>query len=135
MIEFYPEIKWIHIAAVIASGSLFVLRGVLVQAGRTRWAQWAPVRYLSYSIDTVLLTAAMMLVAILPGALFSNGWLLVKLVLLVIYIVLGSFALKRARSRRSRLLFFFMAVAVFLFIISVARTHNPLGLFWPLASP
>ena len=132
MIEFYPEIKWIHIAAVIASGSLFVLRGVLVQAGRTRWAQWAPVRYLSYSIDTVLLTAAMMLVAILPGALFSNGWLLMKLGLLVVYIVLGSYAIKRGRRRSVRGIFLVAALVVFVFIISVARAHHPLGLLWPL---
>ena len=35
----------------------------------------APVRYLSYAIDTVLLTAALMLLTILPGAMFANGWL------------------------------------------------------------
>ena len=33
MIEFYPEIKLVHVAAVIASGSLFVLRGSLMLAG------------------------------------------------------------------------------------------------------
>ena len=79
LMAFYPEIRWAHIAAVTASGSLFALRGLLVQANRPRWAMAAPVRYLSYSIDTVLLTAALMLVTILPGAMFANGWLTVKL--------------------------------------------------------
>ena len=60
----------------------------------------APLRYLSYSIDTVLLTAALMLLTILPGAMFANGWLATKLVLLVAYVVLGSFALKRGRTPR-----------------------------------
>ena len=32
-----------------------------------RWPRVAPVRYASYAIDTTLLTAALMLVTILPG--------------------------------------------------------------------
>ena len=132
MIEFYAEIKWVHVASVMASGLLFLIRGLMVQAGRQQWALWAPVRYLSYSIDTILLTAAMMLVAILPGALFSNGWLLMKLGLLVVYIVLGSYAIKRGRSRSVRGIFLVAALVVFVFIISVARAHHPLGLLWPL---
>ena len=105
MIEFYPQIRSVHILAVCLSGGLFALRGLGVLAGM-RWPQAAAVRYLSYSIDTVLLTAALMLVTILPGALFANGWLTAKLVLLVVYVVLGVFALRRARTpairRRSR---------------------------------
>ena len=57
---------------------------------------------LSYTIDTVLLTAALMLLTILPGAMFANGWLTTKLVLVVVYVVLGTFALKRGRTPRVR---------------------------------
>lgn len=126
MIEFYPQIKWLHVAAVIASGSLFLLRGVAVQA-QARWPMAAPVRYLSYGIDTVLLAAAVMLVVILPAALYANGWLTVKLVLLVAYIGLGTFALKRGRTPGIRLATFVGALAVYGFIIAVARAHHPLG--------
>lgn len=128
MIEFYIPVKSVHVAAVLASGSLFALRGVLVLSGRA-WAMSAPLRYLSYSIDTVLLTAALMLATMLPGAVFANGWLAVKLTLLVSYVLLGSFALKRGRSNRSRTLFFIAAVIVYAFMYSVARTHQPLGVF------
>jgi uncharacterized membrane protein SirB2 len=126
MIEFYPEIKWLHVAAVIASGSLFLLRGVALQA-QARWPMAAPVRYLSYGIDTVLLAAAVMLVAILPAALYTNGWLAMKLVLLVGYIGLGTFALKRGRTPAIRLATFLGALAVYGCIIAVARAHHPLG--------
>lgn len=64
MIEFYPQIKFVHVTAVILSGSLFALRGVLMLA-RSRWAQHAALRWLSHAIDTTLLTAALMLVTIL----------------------------------------------------------------------
>lgn len=130
MIEFYAQIKWVHVAMVLSSGALFLLRGMFVQLGRTQWAMSAPLRYLSYSVDTTLLTAALMLLTILPHAVFANGWLWVKLSLLPAYVVLGSFALKRGRSPGARRNFYIAALLVYAFMISVARTHQPLGLFW-----
>ena len=128
MLEFYPQIKALHVAAAIASGLLFLLRGLVLQAGaRGRWAMVAPARYLSYSIDTVLLAAALVLLAILPAAVFANGWLTVKLLLLVAYIILGTFALKRGRTRGTRLACFTGALAVYASMLAVARTHDPLG--------
>ena len=128
MIEFYPQTKLVHVAAVIASGALFFLRGSAQLLG-ARWAMAAPLRYLSYFIDTTLLTAALMLSTMLHQYPFVHGWLTVKVCLLVMYIVLGSFALKRGRTAAVRLGCFIAAVAVYLFIASVARAHNPLGIF------
>jgi len=94
-----------------------------------RWPMWAPLRYLTYTIDTVLLTAALMLVTILHQYPFVQAWLTVKVMLLVVYIVLGTFALKRAQTQRARAISYVAALAVFLFIASVARAHHPLGIF------
>jgi uncharacterized membrane protein SirB2 len=128
VIEFYAQIRAVHIGAIIISGILFALRGVGVLAG-ARWPMTPPLRYLSYSIDTVLLTAALMLVSMLPASLFANHWLTVKLTLLVLYVVLGSFALKRGRSSRVRAFCFFAALLLFASMYSIARTHQPLGWF------
>lgn len=133
MIEFYPQIKWVHVAAVLASGALFFLRGVAVHAG-ARWAMAAPLRYLSYTIDIVLLTAALMLVTILRQYPFVHSWLTVKIVLLAIYVALGSYALKRGRTPAVRIGCWLAALAVYLAIISVARAHHPLGLLVRLTS-
>jgi uncharacterized membrane protein SirB2 len=126
VIEFYPQVRAVHIGAVLASGALFALRGAGVLGGM-HWPLAAPLRYFSYSIDTVLLTAALMLVSMLPAAVFANHWLTVKLALLVIYVVLGSFALKRGRSARVRAICFGCAVAVYAVIFGIARAHQPLG--------
>lgn len=131
MLEFYPQIKLLHVATVLASGALFAVRGVLVLVGHERWAMAAPARYLSYSIDTTLLTAALMLLTILPGALFANGWLIVKIVLLLVYVILGTLALKRARTRRARLACFVAAVTTYGFMFGIARAHHPLGVLLP----
>ena len=130
MIEFYAQIKWAHVAAVLASGSLFLLRGLLVQLNQPRLAMAAPLRYLSYSIDTVLLTAALMLLTLRPGAMFANGWLAVKLSLLVLYVGLGTFALRRGQTMQVRRVCYVMALLVFTFMTTVARAHHPLGAVW-----
>lgn len=129
MIEFYPEFRLVHIGAVVASGSLFALRGALTLGG-SRLPMHPAVRYLSYTIDTVLLTAALMLASMLRLNPFTTPWLATKLALLVAYVVLGSFALKRARTARARALCLAAALAVLLAIVAIARAHHPWG---PLA--
>ena len=128
MIEFYPEIKWVHVAAVLASGGLFALRG-LAMLGGARWYMAAPLRYLSYTIDTALLTAALMLATVLHQYPFVHAWLTAKVLLLVLYVALGSYALKRGATRTVRAWCFGAAMLVYAFIISVARAHDPRGAF------
>ena len=127
MIEFYPQIKMAHVCLALCSGAIFALRGAGVLANM-RWPHLAPVRWTSYTVDTCLLTAALMLLTILPGALFSNGWLTAKIVLLVVYVVLGTFAIKRARTRAAKAACYVAALATFGMVYSIARAHHPLGL-------
>jgi uncharacterized membrane protein SirB2 len=127
MIAFYGQIKAVHVAAVLVSGVLFLMRGLMVQSGHKALAMTAWIRYASYSVDTVLLTAALVLAAILPAALFANHWLALKIGLLVAYVVLGSLALKRAQSARARTAAFVAALVVYVTIIGIARAHHPLG--------
>jgi uncharacterized membrane protein SirB2 len=128
MIEYYPQIKLVHVFAVLASGALFLLRGLAINLGG-QWAMAAPLRYLSYTIDTVLLTAALMLATLLQQFPFVHGWLTVKVLLLVVYIALGTVALKRGRSPHARWTCWIAALVVYAFIISVARVHHPAGWF------
>lgn len=127
MIEFYPHIKWVHVACVLASGLLFASRGLLVQTGHHGVAHRIPVRVLSYAIDTALLTTALMLLSILPGAMFANGWLSIKLVLLVAYVALAMLAMKPARAPRVRLAFYATALVTYVYMLGVARMHHPWG--------
>lgn len=129
MIEYYAQIKLVHIACVAASGTLFFVRGLAVQA-RAGWPMTAPLRYLSYAIDTMLLASAVMLSILLAQYPFVQSWLTAKVLLLVVYIVLGSFALKRGRTQRIRLVSFVSALLIYVFIVTIARAHQPLGVFY-----
>jgi len=126
LIEFYPEVRLVHISSVIASGSLFALRGALTLA-RSTLPQHPAIRYLSYTIDTVLLTAALMLLSMLRLNPFATPWLTTKLALLLAYIALGSFALKRAPTQKVRTLCLVLALLVLLSIVAIARAKDPLA--------
>lgn len=126
LMVFYPQIKLVHIACVILSGSLFFIRGSLLLSG-FRIGDHTVLRYLSYAIDTTLLTAALMLVTLLQQYPFVNAWLTVKVLLLVLYIALGVFALRRGKSRAVRARCFVAALFVYGYIVSVAYFHDPYG--------
>lgn len=128
MAAWFLQILWLHIGCVIASGSLFFVRGCMRLAG---WpaANHRALRSVSVAIDMTLLAAAIALTMIIHQYPFVQAWLTVKVLLLVVYIVLGTFALKRGRTPRVRGVSFIAALAVFLFIVSVARTQNPIGVF------
>jgi len=125
----HPLIKPLHVALALTSGGLFAVRGVLRCSG-VRWVTCVPVRVASVAIDTALLAAALILVAMLPCALFVNGWLTAKLLWLLAYVVLGSLALKRARSRRVQIACFVAALLAFTQMLAIAHSHHPWGVGW-----
>jgi uncharacterized membrane protein SirB2 len=128
MAAWYLQILWTHIGCVIASGSLFFARGCMMLAGLPA-ANHVALRRISVAIDVLLLAAAITLTTIIHQYPFVQAWLTVKVLLLVVYIALGVFALRRGRTRAIRAICFGAALAVFLFIVTVARAHDPLGAF------
>ena len=128
MTAWYLQILMIHVGCVIASGSLFFTRGCMMLAG---WpaANHVGLRRISVVVDVLLLAAAITLTTIIHQYPFVQAWLTVKVLLLVVYIALGVVALRRGRTRAIRAVCFAVALLVFLFTVTVARAHNPLGAF------
>lgn len=124
----YLPVRQVHVASVHLSIALFLLRGGLMWMGSPWLGHWT-LRILPHLVDTVLLTSALMLMHFIHQYPFVQGWLTVKVVLLVVYIALGFVALKPGRAVLVRRAAFIAAALVFGFIYSVARAHHPLGLF------
>jgi len=124
----YLQIRAVHVTAVIASGTLFLGRGALA-LGRWRHVMHPILRYGSMLIDTVLLAAGITLMFVIRQYPFVNGWLTAKLILLIVYIVLGMFALTHAHTQGVRATCYLLALATFAYIISVAIAHDPRGIF------
>jgi uncharacterized membrane protein SirB2 len=128
MIEYYLPLRHTHIACAILTVTLFALRGGLMLAN-SPWQQNVVLRYLPHAVDTVLLTTALMLTSVIRQYPFATGWLTMKVVLLVAYVVLGSIALRRGRTHRTRIAAFAAALLTVGFLLTVARAHDPLGVF------
>ncbi len=122
----YVEVRAVHVTAVALSGGLFALRALSSLAG-ARWPAARAVRYSTYAVDSVLLVAALLLVAMLPAAAFANHWLSVKLALLALYIGLGILALRERFGTPARAGFAAAALTVYLLILGTALARHPLG--------
>lgn len=132
MLEFYPVIRAVHIAAISLSGAWLIVRGLALLSGM-RWPFAWPVRLLGWTIDGTVLTAATMLLTMLPAELFANHWLTAKLAFVGIYFIAGWKALSRGVTRQSwRLVLLAVAASAFGIAYAIARAHDPMG--W-LSSP
>jgi len=120
LLAWYPYLKTAHVTLVLASGSLFAARGVAVLLA-ARWPMQRAVRLLSQCIDSALLLAAVLMLTAVRGHFLSQPWLQLKLALLPVYIVLGSFALRRAATRRGKALAFGLALLCFTLMLALAR--------------
>ncbi len=127
MEDLYPQLRAIHIGAVIASGTLFAVRAGAFNLLDARWPKGLPARVSSWVIDSILLAAAVTLTTVVGQYPIADAWLTAKVVLLVVYIGLGTQAFARRRSKGARIGFQLAALAVFGFIVTVARAHHPLG--------
>lgn len=122
----YGLARPLHLLAVALSVGLFAARGLGVLA-HAAWPMQARWRRLSVGIDMVLLLAGLSLWWWVPHNPLREPWLAVKLLLLPVYVVLGSLALKRARSAWGRGLCLGLALLCVATMASIARTRQPWG--------
>lgn len=124
----YVYVKQFHVFCVLTSIALFMFRGGLMFAD-SRLLAHPLVKISPHVVDTLLLTSALWLMSLVHQYPFVHPWLTVKVVLLVVYVLLGSLALKRGRNKFQRGVFFAGALLVVFFMLGVARAHQPLGIF------
>ena len=121
----YLTIKSIHMASVAASYVLFLVRGVWMIVESPLLTKTA-VKIVPHAIDTVLLASAITLAVMSRQYPLESSWLTAKVIALVVYIGLGTVALKRGRSKRARVTAWIAAQLVFAYIVAVAITRDPL---------
>lgn len=123
----YGMLKLIHVSCVAMSITGFVLRSLLALGSSQRLGRrW--LRVLPHVIDTVLLASALGMVILSAQYPFVVAWLTAKVLGLVVYIALGAVVMRNRRPR-IRLGAFVMAMLVVAWIVSVALTRHPAGVF------
>jgi uncharacterized membrane protein SirB2 len=128
--EYYTALRSVHVGCALLSIALFAVRGGLMLLDSPA-LRGTLLRTVPHVVDTVLLATAVMLTIAIRQFPLATHWLTTKVLLLVVYVVLGSVALKRGRTRRVRAGAFVAALLTVGFLVTVARTHSPLGLFAP----
>ena len=125
----YLVAKSIHVGCVILSLAGFGLRGALMLAD-SRLLAARFVRVAPHVVDTLLLASAIWLAWGLAQYPFVHGWITAKVVGLLAYIGFGSVALRRGRSKRTRVFAFVCALLAAVYIVTVALARDARG---PLA--
>lgn len=120
----YLVLKSLHLTTIAVTLTLFVLRGIWMMTSsprlRARWARIVP-----HVNDSLLLASGIGLAALIKQYPLVHGWLTAKFLALILYILLGSVAIKRGRSRGQRIAAWLAALLVFGYMAAVARAHDP----------
>ena len=116
-------IKLIHMSTAFISISLFLLRGFWVfQESPMMTKKW--VKILPHVNDTILLITAILLAIGIQQYPFIDSWLTAKFVALLVYIVFGMYALKRAKEFKNKVILFILALMTFSYIVGVALNRT-----------
>lgn len=124
----YYTIKHLHVTMVVLSAMGFALRGWWIFSEHPLCRHRAT-RILPHVVDSVLLGSAIVLAIMISQYPFAANWVTAKVAGLIAYILLGTIALKRGRTRRGRVLAWFAAALVYAWIVSVALSKNAAGFF------
>ena len=115
----YALIKNIHLAFAILTTIGFCVRGVWMMT-ESSMLQKKLVKVLPHIVDTTLLISAVTLVVMSGQYPWVAAWVGMKIALLVAYVVLGTFALKRGKNKQIRTVFFAVSILILLALFAVA---------------
>ena len=118
-------LKHLHVTCVVLSISGFLVRGVWMMQ-ESPWLQKKWVRVAPHVIDTILLVSAILLAIQIQQYPFVQNWLTAKVLALIAYIVVGAVGLKYGRTKKIRVSAWLAAIAIFVYIVLVALTHQAL---------
>ena len=127
----YSTLKVLHISFALLSISGFLVRGYWMWHA-SPWLNHPVTRRLPHVIDTLFLLCGLGLMLVIKQYPFVNHWLTAKVLALVLYILLGTYALKRAPTRNLRLICLILATLTFVYIVGVARTWHPASWLYAL---
>ena len=115
----------LHALFALLSGVSFFARGI----GRMRsqsWVQHRWARITPHIIDAVLLLSAITIVVTLNVNPLEAHWVLAKIIALVFYVIFGVIAFRIAKTKRQQMIYWLLAMFVFVYIVAVAATRNAL---------
>lgn len=118
----------LHHITVSLSLAGFVLRGIWMMRD-SPLAQANLARTLPHINDTMLIFSAIGVAYMTRLYPWEQPWMAAKLTALIAYILIGSVALTYGPTKTIRVIAWALALLIFAYIVTVARTHSPLPVF------
>ena len=117
--EYYPLVKTLHMSAAFLTFLGFMIRGFWMLRDNPL-LQSKLSKILPHIIDTTLLASAISLLVILELNPLELFWVLAKIGLLVAYIIIGTVALKRGKTKEKRVMAYALSLAILVSIFAIA---------------
>ncbi len=120
----YLAIKHLHVLLAVITIAGFLLRGLWMMTNSHR-LHLRTTRIAPHVIDALLFLAGVVLLVMLSLNPWAEAWLIAKFAGLFVYVLLGTIALRRGRTREIRQVAFVGAIAVFAYVVGVALSKSP----------
>jgi uncharacterized membrane protein SirB2 len=117
----YQTFKHVHSGFAYLSILLFLVRGLLMLAGKEGALQSKPLKILPHVIDTVLVVCALALLA-QGGTALGGAWITAKVVGLLLYVALSTVALRLGKTKGQKAGAFVAALVVLVWVVKVAKS-------------
>ena len=95
----------------------------------SKWLNHKIILVAPHLVDTVFLLSGFSMAFMLNIGLFSQGWLTMKIFLLMFYLLFAGIALSRGSTKSVRIIAFFLAVFAFVYIVGIAVNKTAVSWF------
>jgi len=123
----FLTLKTIHMCCALISFTGFLFRAYLMVID-SKLLNHKFILVTPHLIDTLFLLSGFSMAFVLNMGLFAQGWLSMKIVMLMFYLLFVGIALNRGKTKSVRVASFFLAILTFLFIVGIAV--NKTGISW-----
>lgn len=120
----YLLLRHLHTSMAVLTISGFMLRGYWMLTGSDKLQQRLT-RVLPHIVDTIFLASGIAMLVVASLNPFSQSWLVAKFAGLLLYILLGTVALRRGSTPQIRSLAFVAALSMYAYVIGVALSKSP----------
>ena len=120
----YLLIKYVHTLSASLTITGFVIRGYWMMTGSDK-LQHPVTRVLPHVVDTIFLLSGIAMLVMLSLNPLAQSWLLAKFAGLILYVLLGTVAIRRGSSLEIRTAAFVAALSMFAYVVGVAQSKSP----------
>lgn len=125
----YTLLKNVHVTCVIITLLSFMTRNLWMLIASPMLSQrW--VKIVPHVVDSLLLASGLGLAFTLGQYPFVQPWLTAKFFALIVYILFGTIALKRGRTKTIRVVALFGALLSFAYLVGTALNRSPNVFIW-----